>query len=149
VDGPGVIELFAYGTLRDAEYQQALFGRALPTRPAMLPDWLAVIAEGGYLTVVRAPGETVTGNLVTLTDAELAIADAWEEVPLYERLRVEADANDAIVPAWLYVRSTTSRERAPEGMLSRHDRARVLDQIRVLRHPDGERRDALLKTTCG
>ena len=128
-----MIELFAYGTLRDAEYQAALFGRALPTRPAMLPEWLAVVAEGGYLTVVRTAGETVIGDLITLDEAQLAIADAWEEVPLYERLRVDVrDAHDAIVPAWLYVRPTASRERAPAGMLTRHPRATVLAQIRSL-----------------
>jgi gamma-glutamylcyclotransferase (GGCT)/AIG2-like uncharacterized protein YtfP len=128
-----VIELFAYGTLRDAEYQAALFGRALPTRPATLPGWLAVVAEGGYLTVVRAAGETVSGDLVTLDDAQLAIADAWEEVPLYERLQVDVrDAHDAIVPAWLYVRPTASRERAPAGMLTHHPRSVVLAQIRAI-----------------
>ena len=129
-----MIELFAYGTLRDSEYQQALFDRTLPTRPATLPDWLAVVAEGGYLTLVRAPGETVTGDLVTLDDAALAMADAWEEVPLYERLRVEARTADEVsVPAWVYVRPSASRERAPAGLLARHDRATVLAQIRSCR----------------
>jgi gamma-glutamylcyclotransferase (GGCT)/AIG2-like uncharacterized protein YtfP len=129
-----VTELFAYGTLRDAEYQQALFGRALPTRPATLPGWYAVIAEGGYLTVVPAPGETLAGDLVSLDPAGLAIADAWEEVPLYERIRAEAiAAGGAAVPCWLYVRPSASRERAPAGMLARHDRSTVLAQIRAFR----------------
>jgi gamma-glutamylcyclotransferase (GGCT)/AIG2-like uncharacterized protein YtfP len=129
-----VNELFAYGTLRDAEYQQALFDRVLPMRPATLPDWIAVVAEGGYLTLVRAPGESVSGDLVTLDDAALALADAWEEVPLYERLRIVVHApNGDSVPAWVYVRPSASRERAPAGMLARPERSEVLAQIRDCR----------------
>jgi acyl-CoA thioesterase I len=129
-----VTVVFAYGTLRDAEYQQALFGRTFPTRPATLTGWFAVIAESGYLTVVQAPGETLSGDLVALDDAALAVADAWEEVPLYERSRVEAQvADSAAVSCWLYVRPSASRERAPAGMLARHERAAVLAQIRAFR----------------
>jgi gamma-glutamylcyclotransferase (GGCT)/AIG2-like uncharacterized protein YtfP len=128
------MEIFAYGTLRDAEYQQALFDRALPTRPAVLRGWLVVIAEGGFLTLVRAAGETATGDLVTVGDAALAIADAWEEVPLYARLEVEAHTGDgATVAASVYVRETTSTERALAGMLARHTRSDVLAQIRAFR----------------
>jgi acyl-CoA thioesterase-1 len=128
-----VIELFAYGTLRDASYREALFDRILPTRPATLAGWRAVVETGGYLTIVRAPGETLRGELLSLDDAALAVADAWEEVPLYERLRVEAQAEGAAVPCWVYVRPTASDDRAPEGMLARHDRATVLAQIRAFR----------------
>jgi gamma-glutamylcyclotransferase (GGCT)/AIG2-like uncharacterized protein YtfP len=126
-------EVFAYGTLRDAEYQHALFGRALPSRPAMLPGWCTVIAEGGYLTVVPMPDETLAGDLVSVDDAELATADAWEEVPLYERLRTGAIVAGALVACWLYVRPSASRERAPAGMLARHERSTVLAQIRTFR----------------
>jgi len=128
------MEVFAYGTLRDPEYQQALFDRTLPMRPATLAGWLAVVAEGGYLTLVRAPGETAGGDLLTLDDDALALADAWEEVPLYERLTVEARAADgSFVAAWVYVRPSASRERAPRGMLARHERRTVLAQIRSFR----------------
>jgi gamma-glutamylcyclotransferase (GGCT)/AIG2-like uncharacterized protein YtfP len=126
--------VFAYGTLRDAEYQQALFDRVLPARPATLSGWLAVVAEGGYLTLVRAPGENVSGDLLVLDDAALGLADAWEEVPLYARLRVETrDAAGAAVPAFVYVRPTASRRRAPAGMLAQHERAEVLAHIRACR----------------
>lgn len=122
--------LFVYGTLRDAEYQRALFGRTLPARPATLPDWAAVVAENGYLTIVPAPGERVDGDLITLDGDALALADAWEEVPVYERLRIEArDREGAAVPAFVYVRPTASRERAAGGVLARHERAAVLAQI--------------------
>lgn len=127
------MEIFAYGTLRDAEYQRELFGGTLPARPATLPDWLVVIAEGGFLTLVRAPGETASGDLVTVDDAALAIADAWEEVPLYARLAVEARAGGIAVAASVYVRATASNERAPAGMLARHARSEVLAHIRAFR----------------
>jgi gamma-glutamylcyclotransferase (GGCT)/AIG2-like uncharacterized protein YtfP len=122
--------LFVYGTLRDAEYQRALFGRTLPMRPATLPDWAAVVAENGYLTLVRAPGERVDGDLIVLDDDALALADAWEEVPSYERLPIEArDGGGAMVPALVYVRPTASTERAGSGVLASHERAAVLAQI--------------------
>jgi gamma-glutamylcyclotransferase (GGCT)/AIG2-like uncharacterized protein YtfP len=129
-----VTELFVYGTLRDAEYQEALFGRALSTRPATLPDWRAVVAEGGYLTVVPEPADAVNGDLIALDDAALATADAWEEVPLYARVPVEVrTAGDITVSAQVYVRATAARERAPEGLLAQHDRREVLEHIREFR----------------
>ena len=126
--------MFAYGTLRDAEYRRALFERELPARPATLSGWCAVVADGGYLTLVRAADETVSGDLITVDDAALALADAWEEVPLYERHSVKAhDASGSGVLAFVYVRPTASGERAPAGMLARHERAEVLAHIRRCR----------------
>lgn len=129
-----MIEVFAYGTLRDPQYQQALFDATMPLRPATLPDWQIVVHEGGFLTLIRAPGEVVHGDLVLLDDEALAIADAWEEIPLYERLRVEArDAGGAPVPCWVYVRATGSRVRPAPGELARHSRREVLSRIRAFR----------------
>jgi gamma-glutamylcyclotransferase (GGCT)/AIG2-like uncharacterized protein YtfP len=128
------MEIFAYGTLRDAEYQQALFDRTLPARPATLPGWVAVIADGGFLTLVAAAGETVSGDLVAVDDEALALADAWEEVPLYERLAVEVRAADGSgIAASVYVRPSASHERAPAGMLAAHERGEVLVRIRAFR----------------
>jgi gamma-glutamylcyclotransferase (GGCT)/AIG2-like uncharacterized protein YtfP len=122
-------QLFAYGTLRDPEYQEALFGRRLAMQPATLPDWVAVVAENGYLSLMRAPGEAVSGELLALEDDALALADAWEDVA-YERLLLEArDANGKPMSAFVYVRPTASRERAPAGTLASHPRARVLAEI--------------------
>lgn len=128
-----MIQLFVYGTLRDAEYQQALFDHVVPTRPATLAGWLVVVAESGYLTLIAAPGEVAAGDLIALDDAELALADAWEE-PAYERLPVEArDAGGRAVAALAYVRPTASRERPAAGALARHAREQVLEQIHALR----------------
>lgn len=129
-----MIEVFAYGTLRDVQYQQALFDATMPMRPATLADWQIVLHEGGFLTLVHAPGEIVHGDLLLLDEEALGIADAWEEVPLYERLRVEAcSATGEPVPCWVYVRATASRERPAPGVLARHNRRDVLSRIRAFR----------------
>jgi gamma-glutamylcyclotransferase (GGCT)/AIG2-like uncharacterized protein YtfP len=133
-----MIEVFAYGTLRDPQYQRALFDVTMPMRPALLDGWLVVVHEGGFLTLVRAPGETVAGDLVALDDETLTIADAWEEVPLYERLQSEArTAAGELVPCWVYVRPTASRERPAAGELARHARREVLERIRDFRRGSG------------
>jgi gamma-glutamylcyclotransferase (GGCT)/AIG2-like uncharacterized protein YtfP len=127
-------ELFAYGTLRDAEYQRALFDRTVPTRPATLTGWRVVVAESGYFTVVRATGDTVSGDLLTLDDAEVARADAWEEVPLYQRVPVDVrTADGSALRAEVYVRPSAARERAPDGLLAGRSRQDVLAQIREFR----------------
>jgi gamma-glutamylcyclotransferase (GGCT)/AIG2-like uncharacterized protein YtfP len=138
-----MIEVFSYGTLRDPQYQRALFDCTLPTRTATLDGWLVVVADGGFLTLVRAPGATAHGALVSMDEEALAIADAWEEVPLYARLRVEArDAAGAFVPCWVYVRPTESREQPSPGELARHTRRDVLARIRDFRRSGGAgRRD--------
>jgi gamma-glutamylcyclotransferase (GGCT)/AIG2-like uncharacterized protein YtfP len=121
--------LFAYGTLRDPEYQQALFGYRLTTQPATLPDWAAVMGENGYLTLIHAPGEAVSGELLDLDDDALALADAWEDVD-YERLQLEArDAGGSPLTAFVYVRPTALRERAPAGTFAQHPREHVLAAI--------------------
>jgi gamma-glutamylcyclotransferase (GGCT)/AIG2-like uncharacterized protein YtfP len=133
-----MIEVFAYGTLRDPQYQRALFDISMPTRPATLEGWRVVVHEGGFLTLIPAPGETVSGDLVALDDEALAIADAWEEVPLYARLRAEARAaTGETVPCWVYVRPTASRERPSPGELARHARREVLERIRDFRRGSG------------
>jgi gamma-glutamylcyclotransferase (GGCT)/AIG2-like uncharacterized protein YtfP len=140
VDRPRVTELFVYGTLRDEEYQRALFGREVPTRPATLPGWLAVVAETGYFTVVRAPGDTVVGDIITLDDEQLALADTWEGAD-YERLRIEARDATGTVAALVYVRQTTSREPIQPGTLSRHPRTVVLAHLMSFRAaPEARRR---------
>jgi gamma-glutamylcyclotransferase (GGCT)/AIG2-like uncharacterized protein YtfP len=133
-----MIEVFAYGTLRDAQYQRALFDCPMPTRPATLAGWQVVVHEGGFLTIVAAPGESVSGDLVALDDDALAIADAWEEVPLYERRHAFATTADGDeVACWVYVRPTASRERPAPGKLALHARREVLERIRDFRRGRG------------
>ena len=125
-------ELFVYGTLRDAEYQRELFGCEVPMRPATLAGRLAVVAETGYFTIVPAPGETLAGDIITLDDEQLALADAWEDVD-YERVPVEAHDATGAISAFVYVRPTGSLRRIEAGTLSTKPRATVLAQIRTVR----------------
>jgi gamma-glutamylcyclotransferase (GGCT)/AIG2-like uncharacterized protein YtfP len=126
-----VIPLFAYGTLRDPEYQAALFGRTYPTRPATLSGWRVVVGDGGYFTVVADPAACTAGDLVALDDPGLAIADGWEGAH-YARLTVRAhDADGTPGDAWLYVCPTTSRDAPPPGATALHARADVLAAIRA------------------
>jgi gamma-glutamylcyclotransferase (GGCT)/AIG2-like uncharacterized protein YtfP len=128
------MNVFAYGTLRDREYQRALFGRELQMLPARLNDWMTVVAEGGFLSIVPTPGGWVDGDLLVVDDTTLAIADAGEEIPLYERVRLETEvAVGGAVTAWVYVRATASRVRPEPGALAEHSREHVLEQIRAFR----------------
>jgi gamma-glutamylcyclotransferase (GGCT)/AIG2-like uncharacterized protein YtfP len=129
-----MIPLFAYGTLRSTAYQRALFDRDYPTRPATLAGWRVVVAEGGYFTVTPERRAIARGVLVELDAAALAIADEWEDVPTYERIRVRAhDVDRGPVDAWLYVRPTPLRTEPPPGALALHDDAAVLAAIRAFR----------------
>jgi gamma-glutamylcyclotransferase (GGCT)/AIG2-like uncharacterized protein YtfP len=127
--------VFSYGTLRDPEYQRALFDRVVPTQPATLHGWMPVFTCSGYLTIVPSADSAVCGAIVHLDDTQRATADAWEEVPLYEIREVQAElAGGTSVTCIAYVRPSASRERAPAGdALARHDRATVLAAIREFR----------------
>jgi gamma-glutamylcyclotransferase (GGCT)/AIG2-like uncharacterized protein YtfP len=125
---------FSYGTLLDPEYQRELFGHSVPTTAASVHDWQAVFTEGGFLTIVRRPGALVRGALVRVDARELALCDAWEEVPLYTRvgLRAAPDGGDP-VDTWAYVRDVAGGEPAPPGVLARATRAEVIATIRRFR----------------
>ncbi len=121
---------FSYGTLLDPEYQRELFGRRLPTRPAVVHDWRAVFTASGYLTIVPRPGSLVRGALVEADDEQLAICDAWEEVPLYTRTPLIAVVDVESIETWAYVRPAVDDQPAPAGILSRGSRADVVSAIR-------------------
>jgi gamma-glutamylcyclotransferase (GGCT)/AIG2-like uncharacterized protein YtfP len=128
-----VTALFVYGTLRDAEYQQAIFDRPLPMQAATLAGWRVVVAESGYLTIVPAPGERLAGDVIELDTADLARADAWEG-PEYARITVEAQTADGSpIACEVYVKSTALCEPPPAGALAGHLREHVLAQIRAFR----------------
>ncbi len=86
------ILLFSYGTLRQPEVQQALFGRALEGDPDAMIGWRQrmiaitdpeVIAKSGtqwHPMVERSddPQDAVEGVVFRITAEELASADAYE-----------------------------------------------------------------------
>lgn len=110
-----VQRLFSYGTLRQPEVQQALFGRAVPTVDDVLPGYRldtvvitdpAVIATSGsdrHPILHRGePDDAVDGAFLELTTAELAAADDYE-VDDYVRVSVTLKSG---LPAWAYVALT-------------------------------------------
>jgi hypothetical protein len=104
--------LFSYGTLRQSDVQQALFGRAVPTVDDVLPGFRldvvvitdpAVVATSGSdrHPILRRgrPGDAVDGAFLELTPGELAAADAYE-VDDYVRVPVTLKSG---LSAWAYV----------------------------------------------
>ena len=127
-------QLFAYGTLQQSDVQLALFGRTLDGRADVLPGYAIsplvitdpdVIATSGSAlhTVARETGDPldeIPGTALSVTEAELAAADAYEV----------ADVRRVTRPACLghARRSSTSAEAASGGRLDRRGPGRVQNQ---------------------
>ena len=96
-----IIRLFTYGTLRDADVQQRLFGRPLSGTPDALSgfrlgtvtitdvDAIATSGTAIHLAVDETgdPADRVEGLVLCLTPRELEIADGYETAD-YVRARV-------------------------------------------------------------
>ena len=104
--------VFSYGTLRQADVQQSLFGRQVPTVADTLPgyriDWLTITdpdviaTSGSDRHPILRPGsaaDVVPGAYLELDDDELAEADAYE-VDDYVRAAVTLGSG---TPAWVYL----------------------------------------------
>jgi gamma-glutamylcyclotransferase (GGCT)/AIG2-like uncharacterized protein YtfP len=104
--------LFSYGTLRQPEVQEALFGRSVPTVEDSLPGfrvaWLRitdseVIATSGtdrHPVLRRGEAtDSVEGARLELTEVELLRADDYE-VDDYVRVPVVLASG---IDAWVYV----------------------------------------------
>lgn len=104
--------VFSYGTLRQADVQQALYGRVVPTIADILPgcrlDWVtitdpAVIAASGSdcHPILRRGGplDSVDGVYLALDAAELTSTDDYE-VDDYVRVEVTLGSG---ATAWVYV----------------------------------------------
>ena len=102
--------VFSYGTLRQPEVQQALYGRVVPTTEDALPgyriDWLPITDPGVVATsgsdrhpILRrgVDGDSVAGACLELSEADLAATDAYE-VEDYARREVVLASG---VTAWV------------------------------------------------
>jgi gamma-glutamylcyclotransferase (GGCT)/AIG2-like uncharacterized protein YtfP len=85
-----MLPLFAYGTLRDPEYQLELFARTFAMELAEVSGFVVLSTGGGYLAATPRPGTTIRGALVALDAAAYAVADAWEDLAVYDRITVDA-----------------------------------------------------------
>jgi len=107
--------LFSYGTLQQADVQQATFGRLLEGRADALVGYHRslvkiedpqVVATSGeaYHPIVEASGDPhdrVEGTVFAITAEELAHADAYE-VDAYRRVRATLASGRT---AWVYVQA--------------------------------------------
>jgi hypothetical protein len=109
------VRLFTYGTLRDPLVQQRLFGRLVPGVADAIPGFRlgtvtisdeAVVATSGtavHLVVDETgdPADRVEGMVLSLTPAELAVADSYETAD-YRRVVVTLVSG---LEAFLYARA--------------------------------------------
>jgi gamma-glutamylcyclotransferase (GGCT)/AIG2-like uncharacterized protein YtfP len=131
-----MLPLFAYGTLRDPDFQRELFARTFPMRPALVRDFIVVSTGGGYLAAVPHPGATIAGALVELDAAGYAIADAWEDRTVYDRVEIEARTGDGRPErCWMYVyaRPVAGGASVTDRRLTDRTRDEVMADIRAFR----------------
>jgi len=107
--------LFSYGTLREAGIQRAVFGRAVAGSPdaivgfrlasVTITDPDAIETSGRAVHTILDPtgddGDRIEGVVLRITEAELGLADIYEDVA-YKRVRVRLLSGGE---AWVYVRA--------------------------------------------
>jgi gamma-glutamylcyclotransferase (GGCT)/AIG2-like uncharacterized protein YtfP len=129
-----LLPLFAYGTLRDPDYQRELFGRTYQMHRAIVADFMVTSAATGYLAATPQPGFTIDGAIVEIDEAGLAIADAWEDLDVYDRVEVDAwrpDGRD--VRCFMYVIAGAGGPAVIDARLTDRSRAEVIADIRRFR----------------
>ena len=94
-------QLFVYGTLRDSDVQQRVYGRTIPGRPDTLYGYRKSEVWSGdayYPIAIPDPDGEIDGFVLELTDEEMARGDAYEGDE-YRRLRVTLRSG---LEAWVY-----------------------------------------------
>jgi gamma-glutamylcyclotransferase (GGCT)/AIG2-like uncharacterized protein YtfP len=97
--------LFGYGTFRRTAWRNAILGAEYPAQPATLSGHRRVACASGYLSLRETLFDVglIHGVLVELDALGWAIADAWEDVPVYRRTDVVVNGMDGPVDATMYV----------------------------------------------
>lgn len=99
--------LFAYGSLKDKEIQENIFGRVLEGTRDKLNGYIKKVIhieeEFGLtpypiITATQNPGDSIKGILYQLTQRELQLADTYEGIH-YKRIKVELHSNEIV---WVY-----------------------------------------------
>ncbi len=99
--------LFAYGTLKDKEIQETIFGRVLTGTPDKLVGYaikeIQIEEEFGVIgypiiTETQNPADTITGILYQLSPRELLLADTYEGIH-YRRIQVKLQSKETV---WVY-----------------------------------------------
>lgn len=101
--------LFSYGTFKDSNVQKSIFNREVSTKPAYLEGYSICADKDGYYYLNETQGteNKVNGLVLELSQRELWLADQWEEVPLYERERVQVHTSSGIETVWVYFKNNT------------------------------------------
>ncbi|TDD97013.1 gamma-glutamylcyclotransferase family protein [Flavobacterium cellulosilyticum] len=99
--------LFAYGSLKEEEVQENIFGRVLVGTPDKLIGYTKKIIEieeefgltpYPIITATQNPEDSIKGVLYKLTERELQQADTYEGIH-YKRIQVELQSNEIV---WVY-----------------------------------------------
>jgi len=131
---PPIRPLFAYGTLRDVDYQRELFGRTFPMRAARVHGFVVVTTPSGYLAATARRGASVDGMLVELDGAAYHMADAWEDLAVYARIDVDAQLpGGTALGCPMYVQSAADGPEVTDGQLAARPRADVIAEIHRFR----------------
>jgi len=101
-------KLFAYGTLKDKDIQENIFGRSLEGVTDRLigyvVDYIHIEEEFGIakypiINATENPKDVVEGILYEITEKEVGLADTYEGV-LYKRIEVTLESGNT---AWAYI----------------------------------------------
>jgi gamma-glutamylcyclotransferase (GGCT)/AIG2-like uncharacterized protein YtfP len=101
--------IFAYGTLQDEKVQIATFGRLLRGHRDELVGFELSAASGkthhANVTFNGREDQRVSGMVFEITDAELAVADGYEQVAAYTRITARLASGEQ---AWVYVEARSA-----------------------------------------
>ena len=99
------MKLFGYGTFRKPAWRTAILGADYPAQPATLRGYRRVATGSGYLSLRETLFDVslIEGVLIELDELGWQIADAWEEVPKYQRVEVTVNTMHGRVPAIAYL----------------------------------------------
>jgi gamma-glutamylcyclotransferase (GGCT)/AIG2-like uncharacterized protein YtfP len=120
--------LFVYGTLKDPEMRKLLLNRDISEKQAILNDYV-LKEDGDYYFIAKEKNHQVQGSVISISDDELLICDAWEDVPFYERVIVSVNIGGEFKNVWVYIRKTNKGKIVLCNKISNLDRDYVINQI--------------------
>ncbi len=101
-------KLFAYGTLKESDIQENIFGRSLRGTPDQLIGFVINyinieeefgIAKYPIITATENPDDVVSGILYEITEEDVQLADTYEGIH-YKRIEVTLESKEV---AWAYI----------------------------------------------
>jgi gamma-glutamylcyclotransferase (GGCT)/AIG2-like uncharacterized protein YtfP len=100
-----VTQLFGYGTFRKTAWRNAILGAEYPAQPATLRGYRRIATGSGYLSLRESLFDIalIEGVLVELDEVGWRIADAWEEVPKYQRVEIVVNTMHGPLAALTYI----------------------------------------------